>query len=55
MVARVGDRGGKVVAAGTPEEVAKIARSHTGKYLAKVLAGGWKPTKIRKAARAGAR
>lgn len=29
--------GGKVVAKGTPEEVAKVKESHTGKYLKKVL------------------
>jgi excinuclease ABC subunit A len=29
-----GDGGGEVVAAGTPEEVAKVARSYTGQYLA---------------------
>ncbi|MCB2227264.1 MAG: excinuclease ABC subunit UvrA [Desulfarculaceae bacterium] len=34
-----GDKGGTVVAQGTPEEVAKVAKSFTGKYLKKVLAG----------------
>ena len=29
--------GGEVVAEGTPEEVGKIKRSHTGQYLAKML------------------
>jgi excinuclease ABC subunit A len=29
--------GGKVVATGTPEEVAKNEHSHTGRYLKKVL------------------
>jgi excinuclease ABC subunit A len=29
-----GDRGGEIVAQGTPEEVAKVAGSYTGKYLA---------------------
>ena len=33
-----GDRGGEVVAAGTPEEVAAVPRSHTGHYLKQVLA-----------------
>ncbi len=33
-----GEDGGRVVAAGTPEEVAKVRRSATGRYLAKVLA-----------------
>lgn len=32
-----GDRGGEVIAAGTPEEVAKVTRSHTGQYLRKML------------------
>jgi len=34
-----GDEGGKLVAAGTPEEVAKEKASHTGRYLAEVLHG----------------
>ncbi|MBW4661783.1 MAG: excinuclease ABC subunit UvrA [Drouetiella hepatica Uher 2000/2452] len=33
-----GDRGGELVAVGTPEQVAKNERSHTGRYLKKVLA-----------------
>jgi excinuclease ABC subunit A len=33
-----GDAGGRVVAAGTPEQVARNSHSHTGKYLARVLA-----------------
>ena len=32
-----GDGGGKIVATGTPEEVAKIKKSYTGFYLKKVL------------------
>ena len=32
-----GDRGGELVACGTPEEVAQHPTSHTGRYLAKVL------------------
>ncbi len=32
-----GDRGGKVIAVGTPEEVSKIPASYTGEYLKKVL------------------
>jgi len=32
-----GDKGGEVVAVGTPKEVAKIKKSLTGEYLAKVL------------------
>jgi excinuclease ABC subunit A len=34
-----GDGGGRVVATGTPEEVAKVPASHTGRYLKQVLAG----------------
>jgi excinuclease ABC subunit A len=32
-----GDGGGEIVASGTPEEVAKIARSYTGQYLKPLL------------------
>jgi len=32
-----GEEGGRVVAAGTPEQVARNARSHTGKFLQRVL------------------
>jgi excinuclease ABC subunit A len=32
-----GDKGGGIVAAGTPEDVAKVAKSHTGAYLATYL------------------
>jgi excinuclease ABC subunit A len=32
-----GDKGGRVVAAGTPEDVAKVAESHTGSFLAPYL------------------
>lgn len=34
-----GDGGGKIVAVGTPEQVAKVAASHTGHYLKALLAG----------------
>ncbi len=34
-----GDKGGTVVAAGTPEKVARSEKSHTGKYLRHVLSG----------------
>jgi len=34
-----GDGGGEVVASGPPETVAKVAKSHTGRYLKKMLAG----------------
>jgi excinuclease ABC subunit A len=32
-----GDKGGRIVAAGTPEQVSKVAESSTGAYLKKVL------------------
>jgi len=33
-----GDQGGRIIATGTPEQVARNTQSHTGKFLAKVLA-----------------
>jgi excinuclease ABC subunit A len=38
-----GDGGGRVVATGTPEEVALVAASHTGRFLGPVLARGGAP------------
>ena len=35
-----GDRGGRIVGTGTPEQVARNAQSHTGRFLAKVLGNG---------------
>jgi excinuclease ABC subunit A len=32
-----GDRGGEVIATGTPEQVARVERSYTGQYLKKLL------------------
>jgi len=32
-----GDKGGEIVAAGTPREVAKVKKSYTGQYLAKII------------------
>ncbi len=32
-----GEGGGEVVGAGSPEEIADVPRSHTGKYLRRVL------------------
>ncbi|EKD47525.1 MAG: excinuclease ABC subunit A, partial [uncultured bacterium] len=32
-----GDRGGQIVAEGTPEDIARKKISYTGKYLSKVL------------------
>jgi excinuclease ABC subunit A len=40
-----GDRGGLVVAAGSPEDVAAVAESYTGQYLRPILA----PSRRRKA------
>jgi len=40
-----GDGGGEIVAQGTPEDVAKVARSYTGQYL-KTLLKGRTPEKI---------
>jgi excinuclease ABC subunit A len=34
-----GDKGGKIIATGTPEQIARNAQSHTGRYLARVLNG----------------
>ncbi|MEO0905149.1 MAG: ATP-binding cassette domain-containing protein, partial [Pseudomonadota bacterium] len=33
-----GDGGGRIVATGTPEQVAEVAESHTGRYLKEMLA-----------------
>ena len=35
-----GEEGGYVVATGTPEQIAQLERSHTGRYLRDVLAVG---------------
>jgi excinuclease ABC subunit A len=35
-----GDQGGKIIATGTPEQVARNAQSHTGRYLSRVLGNG---------------
>jgi len=32
-----GENGGRIIAEGTPEAVAKVEASHTGHYLRKVL------------------
>ena len=32
-----GDGGGRIVAEGTPEDVAKVKESHTGRYLRELL------------------
>jgi excinuclease ABC subunit A len=38
-----GARGGEIVAAGTPEQIAQCAASHTGRYLNKLSASGDRP------------
>ena len=35
-----GEQGGKIIATGTPEQIARNAQSHTGRYLARVLGNG---------------
>ena len=45
-----GDGGGEIVASGTPEDVAKNARSHTGHYLKPLLKGASAPAKKLRAA-----
>jgi excinuclease ABC subunit A len=42
-----GDKGGRLVAAGTPEEIVRVAASHTGKFLAPVLKGRAEPKRQR--------
>ena len=32
-----GDKGGEIIATGTPEEIAEVKASYTGKYLATIL------------------
>jgi excinuclease ABC subunit A len=34
-----GDAGGEIIAEGTPQAVAAVAASHTGKFLAEALKG----------------
>ncbi|HVH70312.1 MAG TPA: excinuclease ABC subunit A, partial [Candidatus Dormibacteraeota bacterium] len=38
-----GDQGGKIIATGTPEQVARNAQSHTGRFLSRVLNGNGQP------------
>jgi excinuclease ABC subunit A len=40
-----GDDGGEVVAVGTPEQVAKIDVSHTGRFLRRVISSGRAPSR----------
>ena len=32
-----GDRGGEIIARGTPEQVARMPESHTGRFIARML------------------
>src|SRR5436309_3498925 len=41
-----GDEGGDVVAVGTPEQIAKVENSHTGKFLRSVLSRSTKETRV---------
>ena len=45
-----GEQGGEVVAAGTPEAVARIERSYTGQFLRTALQKGKPSTKKKKRA-----
>ncbi len=36
-----GDKGGAIIASGTPEDIAASAASHTGQFLSPLLARGW--------------
>jgi excinuclease ABC subunit A len=40
-----GEGGGKVIAKGTVEEVARVAASHTGEWLTKMMAEEGRQTK----------
>src|SRR6202043_1467919 len=44
-----GDGGGEIVAAGTPEDIARVARSYTGQYLKTYLKGRALPKTVRAA------
>ncbi len=44
-----GDGGGQIIAYGTPEQVAQVARSHTGQFLQRVLTPKKAPAKRRRA------
>ena len=50
-----GDAGGKIVAEGTPEQVAKVKASHTGTLLAKTLPDRARKSTTKKASRKKAR
>ena len=51
-----GDKGGQIIAAGTPEEIAAVPGSYTGQFLAPLLTPGIRPaSKTRRDAKARAR
>lgn len=52
MGPEAGQGGGHVVAMGTPEEVAEMCESHTGRYLAPLLGAGVRPARPPAPARA---
>ncbi len=41
-----GDTGGEVVAIGTPEQIAKVESSHTGKFLRRILSASLNPLHV---------
>jgi excinuclease ABC subunit A len=41
-----GDRGGRIVAAGTPEDIARVEESHTGRYLKHTLGAAKRPQTV---------
>jgi excinuclease ABC subunit A len=43
-----GDGGGRIIGTGTPEEIAAMPGSHTGRFLAPLLAQQARPSKARK-------
>jgi excinuclease ABC subunit A len=45
-----GDRGGKIVATGTPEQVVRNTQSHTGRFLSRVLNGNGQAKRPRNSA-----
>ena len=46
-----GEEGGQLVAAGTPEDVAKVAASHTGQFLRDLLGSAGAPPAVSRASR----
>jgi excinuclease ABC subunit A len=44
-----GKRGGEIVAVGTPEQIAAVPESHTGRWLAKVLPAATEPAELSQA------